>query len=297
MNPTPSILITIDVEDWFQVENFKPWISYDSWDGRELRVERNVHNLLDLFDGISLNEPGHSDLSTSPKATFFILGWIAQRLPRLVREIHKRGHEVASHGFSHTLCSSQPLDDLKRDLTESRRLLEEIIGAPIQGYRAPSFSINDDILRVIEDAGYFYDSSYNSFGLNSRYGHVNLSDTPKNGVLFKVSSGFFELPVSNLKIGRAVLPLGGGGYFRLLPFPAFQLGVRRVLQKENAYLFFLHPWEIDSGQPRVEEASLSFKFRHYVNLGTTQSKLKRLITSFPQARFLTCRRFVTESAA
>jgi polysaccharide deacetylase family protein (PEP-CTERM system associated) len=278
------------VEDWFQVENFKPWISYESWDSRELRVERNVHTLLDLFDAFSLCPTG--GMSTPPKATFFVLGWIAQRLPHLVREIHNRGHEVASHGFSHVLCTTQSLPDLKTDLIRSRQLLEEIIGAQVHGYRAPSFSVNDDILKVIQDAGYLYDSSFNSFELNSRYGRLNLADNARGGVLYPVSPGFFELPVSNLKFGTATLPLGGGGYFRLLPFAIFHLGVRRVLEKESSYLFYLHPWEIDPEQPRVKEANFSFKFRHYVNLGTTLSKLKRLITSFPHARFTPCRELI-----
>jgi polysaccharide deacetylase family protein (PEP-CTERM system associated) len=293
MTSTPSILITIDVEDWFQVENFKPWISYESWGSRELRVERNVHTLLDLFDAVSLFPS--SGMPAAPKATFFVLGWIAQRLPHLVREIHNRGHEVASHGFSHALCATQPLGDLKKDLSQSRQLLEEMIGARVHGYRAPSFSVNDDVLQVIEDAGYLYDSSFNSFELNSRYGRLNLADNPRGGVLHLVSPGFFELPVSNLKFGTATLPLGGGGYFRLLPFPFFRLGVHRVLEKEGSYLFYLHPWEIDPEQPRVKEADFSFKFRHYVNLGSTLSKLKRLITSFPKANFSTCRQFINQN--
>ena len=290
MTSAPSILITIDVEDWFQVENFKPWISYESWGSRELRVERNVHTLLDLFNSVSLCPPG--GVPTTVKATFFVLGWIAQRLPHLVREIHNRGHEVASHGFSHDLCATQSLEDLKKDLSQSRQLLEEIIGVRVYGYRAPSFSVNDDVLRVIEDGGYLYDSSFNSFELNSRYGRLSLAGSVREGVLYPVSPGFFELSVSNLKFATATLPLGGGGYFRLLPFPVFRHGVRRVLGKEGSYLFYLHPWEIDPDQPRVKEAGFYFKFRHYVNLGTTLSKLKRLITSFPHARFTTCRDFI-----
>ena len=118
---------------------------------------------------------------------------------------------------------------------------------------------------------------------------------PEAGVLYPVSPGFFELPVSNLKIGKTIFPLGGGGYFRLLPFPAFRRGIRCMLEKDNAYLFYLHPWEIDPDQPRVKEANFSFKFRHYVNLGTTLSKLKRLITSFPNANFSTCRQFINQN--
>jgi polysaccharide deacetylase family protein (PEP-CTERM system associated) len=285
-------LITVDVEDWFQVENFRHWKPQSTWASQELRVEKNTRQLLDLFDAASLLQPFNLSIPKPIKATFFILGWIAQRLPRLIREIHARGHEVASHGLSHTLCTAQKLFDLKVDLIQSRQLLEDIIGDRVHGYRAPSFSINNDVLRVIEDAGYLYDSSFNSFEFNSRYGHISLTTKPIDGVLYPVSPVFFELPISNLKFGKIVLPLGGGGYFRLLPFPVFQLGVRRVLEKEGSYLFYLHPWEIDPEQPRVKEANFSFKFRHYVNLGTTLPKLKRLITSFPKANFFTCRHFI-----
>ena len=147
----PHILLTIDVEDWFQVENLKSAISFESWPTRELRVERNTHKLLDLFDSIDL-QPATGNLRTknSLKATFFVLGWLAERLPHLIREIHARGHEVASHGYGHELCTQCTMDGLKQDLVRSKKLLEDIIGERVYGYRAPSFSVSDEILRVIE---------------------------------------------------------------------------------------------------------------------------------------------------
>ncbi|MFP3927921.1 MAG: polysaccharide deacetylase family protein, partial [Desulfobacteraceae bacterium] len=166
MTAAPSnILLTIDVEDWFQVENFKPCIPYSTWSSRDLRVERNTHRLLDLFDSTILN----------PRATFFILGWIGERLPSLIREIHARGHEVASHGCNHELLSSLDAQALIKDLNKSKSLLEDIIGSRVYGYRAPSFSIDKEILGYIRDAGYLYDSSYNSFSLHGRYGRLPIS--------------------------------------------------------------------------------------------------------------------------
>jgi len=287
MNRKKAILLTVDVEDWFQVENFKACIPFFSWDSRELRVEKNTHRLLDLFDSCSSTQ-------NPIKATFFILGWIAERLPGLVKEIHKRDHEIASHGYNHNLCCLQTASDLKKDLTESREILEDIIGAPVSGYRAPSFSINNDTLRLIEDCGYLYDSSYNSFGMNKRYGHIDLSDKLKQGLAVKISNSFYELPISNLKTQNLQLPWGGGGYFRLFPFFVFRLGIKLILNKDKAYMFYMHPWEIDPDQPVVAEASSFFKFRHYFNLSRTDLKLSKLITNFKQYRFITCKHYLSE---
>ncbi|OQX09287.1 MAG: polysaccharide deacetylase [Desulfobacteraceae bacterium IS3] len=275
---TDFILITVDVEDWFQVENFKNWIPFSSWASREIRVEKNTHVLLDLLD--------------SRRATFFILGWLAERFPALVREIYDRGHEVASHGYDHHLCNRQTRADLTNDLSDSKKRLEDIIGAAVTGYRAPSFSIDNDILKIIEACGYGYDSSFNSFGMHGRYGKADLSQFERKGIAVKLSENFYELPVSNVKLGNKILPWGGGGYFRLIPFPIFRAGVRQILKTDGAYLFYMHPWEIDPGQPRVEEASLSYKFRHYTNLKKMQAKLSAVFETFKAARFISCKEFL-----
>lgn len=274
-----SILITVDVEDWFQVENFKPWISYGSWDIRELRVEKNCHRLMDLFDDV----PG-----VRVRATFFILGWIALRLPGLVKEIERRGHEVASHGLRHELCTRLARKDLLTDLIRSRKLLEDITGNPVKGYRAPSFAINNEILELVEKSGYAYDSSYNSFDGHGRYGSIDIAGKKRKGIAIEFSDGFCELPVSNLVLKSRVLPLGGGGYFRLLPFLFFKRGIQYLLRTDNTFVFYMHPWEIDSNQPRVGDASMGFRFRHYVNLERTEHKLRALITSFRHCDFMTC---------
>jgi polysaccharide deacetylase family protein (PEP-CTERM system associated) len=321
-NPSKCILLTIDVEDWFQVENFKRYIPFSSWDSCELRVERNTHRILDLLD--SINVPGHQ-LSTmshelhnlptasrlalnskdspcamphalcrSPKATFFVLGWIAKRLPQLVREIHSRGHEVASHGYNHFLCPDQNSVELKKDLIESKMLLEDIIGSRVYGYRAPSFSINDEVLKAIEDAGYFYDSSYNSFAMNKRYGRLNLNGNENDGNAIRIRENFYELPISNLRIGKRFLPWGGGGYFRMIPSGVFNRGARSILKKQSGYLFYLHPWEIDPTQPTVNDAKLLYRIRHYTNLKNTLTKLSNFLNHFKDCEFLTCHQYLAK---
>jgi polysaccharide deacetylase family protein (PEP-CTERM system associated) len=252
------------------------------------------------------------------KATFFVLGWLAERLPNLVRDIQSRGHEVASHGYNHQLLDQLSAADLKMDLTDSKKRLEDLTGRPVTGYRAPSFAISDDILKIIEDCGYRYDSSYNSFGLHGRYGRISLNGAGKCGIAHKISDNFFELAVSNLSIKNPlsfqllafrserivkksmvsksfVLPFGGGGYFRLIPGPLFRRGIKHILGKEGAYLFYMHPWEVDPDQPRVEEALFQYRFRHYNNLNKTAPKLNGLIRRFGQCKFKTCSQYLVEA--
>ena len=317
------ILTTIDVEDWFQVENFKKYIPFSSWSSYKLRVEKNTHRILDLLDSTKLNNPTNptnpinptnstnptnpinptnpknpinATNPASPKATFFILGWLVEHLPHLVQQIHSRGHEVASHGYNHIIANEVPSDKLKLDLIDSKKLLEDTIGHRINGYRAPSFFINCDILKIIEDSGYLYDSSYNSFSLHERYGHVDFSQNDRKGIAIQISKTFYELPISNLKltIKNFELPWGGGGYFRLIPFPFFRVGAQSILRKEKAYLFYMHPWEIDPEQPRVTKASAFYKFRHYTNLKKTFSKLTKFLETFNEHRFITCRQYLEE---
>jgi hypothetical protein len=229
-----SFLLTIDFEDWFQVENFKRYIPFDSWSFYEMRIEKNTHRLLDLLDSISVKQslidnqhlvtsskqqdfsihelkskvqnsasrtkylkPSNSinsinptntiNTKNSPKGTFFVLGWIAERLPHLIQEIYSRGHEVASHGYYHNLCNDQSHEDLKVDLCDSKSLLEDIIGNQVYGYRAPSFAVNNDILKIVEDCGYLYDSSYNYFSMHGRYGHLDLLQNESRGIALKIS--------------------------------------------------------------------------------------------------------------
>lgn len=283
MNASKYILLTIDVEDWFQVENLRSWVPVETWGRYALRVEQNTRRLLDLFDGFE--EP-------KVKATFFVLGWVAERIPSLTREIHQRGHEVASHGYGHLMCDQMGIDELKKDLKLSKDLLEDIIGSPVKGYRAPNFSVHDKALEAIENAGYSYDSSFNDFSRHGRYGHISLNGSKRRGVAFELSKGFHEIPISNLKMAGQTLPWGGGGYFRLLPFRLFLSGLRQILKSNGAYIFYLHPWEIDPEQPKVNEAKGSAGWRHYYNLRKTFTKLEKMISHLKDCRFTTCSQYL-----
>lgn len=281
-----SILLTFDIEDWFQVENFKQYIKFSTWNCFESRVEANTAKILDLLDSYP----------SKPRATFFVLGWVAQKFPDIVKEIAIRGHEVASHGFDHHLCHNLKTSALIDDLKKSKDYLSEIIGTDIYGYRAPSFAINDSILKKIQEAGYLYDSSYNSFSAHGRYGTIELNNAQKKNAVYKFNNSFYEIPVSNINILNKVFPLGGGGYFRLLPLTIFKLGMRSVLSSDNAFVFYSHPWEFDPEQPRVKQASKSFKFRHYVNLNKTENKLRGLIESFLNCQFITCNQYLMQNS-
>ncbi|MCD4677450.1 MAG: DUF3473 domain-containing protein [Desulfobacula sp.] len=277
-----SILLTFDVEDWFQVENFKEYIPFSSWNEHELRVEKNIHLILDLLDSFSFK----------PRATFFVLGWIAKKLPAMIRQIQERGHEIASHGNLHHLCTNQSFKEIERDLKSGKNLLEDITGHKIYGYRAPSFAINDDILKIIRDTGHIYDSSYNSFAMHGRYGTIDLPAKQGSKISYKLSDQFYEIHVSNLKFRNKIFPLGGGGYFRLIPFSLFKSGMTYVLKNQDGFVFYSHPWEFDPEQPRVKQASAGFKFRHYINLHRTGFKLNSLIKYFDTSCFKTCVEYI-----
>lgn len=292
MQTGKTILLTFDVEDWYQVENLRKRIPFSSWPTCESRVEENTRRLLDSLDNAS-NGRGGNGSSKPLEATFFVLGWLAERKPQLVREIAARGHEVASHGFYHNLCYESSLKDLRSDLCDSKKLIEDITGEAVRGYRAPNFSVSPRVIDLVAECGYTYDSSYNSFAGNGRYGRLDLVRNG-SGIASRVLPSLFELPVSNLEIAGRTVPMGGGGYFRLLPAGLFKRAVRSIMEKQDAYLFYMHPWEIDPGQPRVKGLPLSYRFRHYVNLDTAASKLTGFIRSFGSCRFLTCGGYIEE---
>lgn len=289
--PPPTILLTFDIEDWFQVENLRPWFPATAWDSHNLRVEKNTNILLDLLDSINL--PSNP---TRPKATFFILGWIAKRLPNIVREIQTRGHEVASHGYGHMMCNHLELNDLKQDLIRSKENLENITGAEVRGYRAPNFSINDTALQLIQECGYKYDSSYNNFSKHKRYGAITLRGKRKTSPVIKITKDFNELPIGNLNIANQTIPWGGGGYFRLLPLAIFKAGVKRILLKEGTYTFYMHPWEIDPLQPRFKSIKGLASWKHYLNIEKTQQRLQSFLSAFSYCKFPTCSQYLDESA-
>ena len=280
-----SILLTIDVEDWFQVENLRAWFPPATWDLQPERVIQNTRRLLDLFDSFQ---------PLQIKATFFVLGRVAQSAPSLVREIQHRGHEVASHGFGHLMCTQLSRDDLEKDLICSKALIEDIVGSPVYGYRAPSFSVNDHILKTIRQVGFQYDSSYNSFSRHNRYGKISANGQQKKGIAISFSDLFYEIPISNLKVGNQIIPWGGGGYFRLTPFFMFKAGVRQILKNNDAYMFYIHPWEIDPEQPRIKVRKSIKTWCHYLNLKKTYPRLKLLINTFKKLNFQTCSQYLTQ---
>lgn len=257
--------LSFDIEDWFQVENLKGAIKYGDWDSLELRVEANTDLILRI-----LRENG-------TKATFFILGWVAEKCPGLVRRIYAEGHEIASHGFSHQLVYKIGEEGFSKDIRRSKALLEDITGTEVCGYRAPSFSITKDslwALDIIKDAGFKYDSSIFPVKFHDRYGFSDCDDKP-----FRWPNGLMEVPLSVYRLGSLSLPLAGGGYFRLLPYAYFKFFLKRLNKGNQRFTFYLHPWEFDPGQPKVD-IPLGYRFRHYVNLKRTESGLCKLLKDF-----------------
>lgn len=258
--------MSIDVEDWFHVANLEPAVPRETWSERELRVERNTDRLLEL-----LGDAG-------ARSTCFVLGWVAERRPQLVRRIADAGHEIGSHGFWH-----QPLPELapaefREDVRRSKVLLEDLAGSPVRGYRAPSFSITEWAIPILQDLGFAYDSSVFPTVAHDRYG--KLEAVSGEATLLELRPGFHEVCISSLRVGSQPLPWGGGGYFRLLPYAVFRRGVIRILNSGAPYVFYIHPWEIDPGQPRVKGLSPLARFRHYVGLGRAEDRFRSLVSDF-----------------
>ena len=258
--------LSIDVEDWFQVSAFAPHIDRAQWDGLPCRVERNVDLLLDLLD------------RHRARATFFTLGWIAERHPAVVRRIVAQGHELASHGYGHQRASDQTPEAFAADLTLAREVLEQTGGVAVTGYRAPSFSVgtaNPWAHQVMRDTGHRYSSSV--FPVS--HDHYGVPDAPR--FAHRTASGLWELPPATVRLRGRNFPVGGGGWFRLMPYALSAWGIRRVnvVDRQPAVAYF-HPWEFDPDQPRVPQASVKSRFRHYLNLSRTQPRLARLLTEF-----------------
>ena len=262
--------LTIDVEDYFQVSALAPYIPRDQWDSRECRVERNVDRILQMLD------------ERQTRATFFTLGWIAERYPHLVRRIVDGGHEVASHGYGHERASDLNAADFSADVGRAKKMLEDISGHEVKGYRAPSFSIGAGNLWAfdcLERAGYRYSSSIYPI----RHDHYGMPDAPR--FAHRVRSGLLELPVTTARFFNRNWPASGGGYFRLLPYPLSRWLLQKVNELDRqAAIFYFHPWEIDAGQPRIPGISAKTRFRHYVNLQHTEGRLRRLLADFKWGR-------------
>jgi polysaccharide deacetylase family protein (PEP-CTERM system associated) len=267
--PSPINAFTVDVEDYFHVAALSSAITRESWPTHESRVERNTERMLAL-----LAERG-------VRGTFFVLGWVAERTPGLVRRIAASGHEIACHGFSHQLIYRQAREEFREETLRSKRLLEDLIGEAVLGYRAASFSVTRDSLWALDtliDAGFLYDSSifpirHDRYGLPGAAPEPNRLSAPSGRTLV-------EFPMSAARFLGVQVPVSGGGYFRLLPFWVTRAGLKQINERRGLpFTFYLHPWELDPEQPRFKVSALS-RFRHYTNLARCEGRLRRLLGEF-----------------
>lgn len=260
---------TVDVEDFFQVEAFSQVIDRNTWNDFSCRVESNTDSILQLLDDANV------------KGTFFVLGWIAERYPNVVKRIAKLGHEVASHGMTHQLIYKQDQETFKRETFDSKSLLEDLSQQAVNGYRAATYSITNKslwALDILAEAGFKYDSSifpmrHDRYGIHDACPLPNILKTP-NG------SELIEFPISTVKNNLFTLPIAGGGYFRLFPYQVTRWGLSTINKKNNPFVFYIHPWEVDPDQPRVDNISKFTRFRHYNNLSRCRTRLKKLLEDF-----------------
>ncbi|HSC05302.1 MAG TPA: XrtA system polysaccharide deacetylase [Steroidobacteraceae bacterium] len=268
---SPVNAMSVDVEDWFQVSAFEGSIARSSWDSLDCRVERNVERILGLFEEAGI------------KATFFTLGWIAERYPQVVRSIVGAGHELASHGYSHVRATEQSEREFREDVTRTKAMLEDLSGVAVNGYRATSYSIDRRNLWALDElqrAGYRYSSSIYPI----RHDLYGMPDAPR--FAFRTRPGaILEIPITTIDLGPKRIPCGGGGFFRLFPYAWSRWALRRVNQDERQPgVFYFHPWEIDPQQPRVSHAPLRSRVRHYLALERMEPRLKQLLRDFRWSR-------------
>lgn len=270
----PRNVMSVDVEDWFCVHNLSRHIPYAAWDRCESRVERSTGVLLDLFGRHGV------------EATFFVLGWVADRFPDLVREIDRRGHELATHGYSHRLLTAMQPEEFRADLQRSLAVLAPLTGQEIRGFRAPSFSLTKRTLwalDIMREAGIRYDSSVFPVAFHPDYGIPDAQLAPHT------LAGLIELPMGVAEVFGRRIPCSGGGYFRLYPYALTRSLMRHVNRQGRPVMFYLHPWEADPTQPRVSGLPRSKRFRHYNNLDKTAERLERLLSEFT---FTSARRLI-----
>ncbi len=260
--------MSIDVEDYFQVQAFAGHVRRQEWDNFDQRYENNTNLILDLLAGANV------------KATFFTLAWVASRSKQLIRRMISEGHEVASHGMQHVRADTQSPVDFRNDVAESKAILEDIAGSKVNGYRAATFSIgarNMWAFEVLADEGYTYSSSINPVQ-HDLYG---LPGAPRQPFYPSSDNRIIEIPITTVRMMRRNFPFGGGGFFRLLPYPVFRWGLNSVNETDGmAGIFYMHPWEIDPEQPRITGAPFKSRLRHYLNLDRTMPRLRRLLADF-----------------
>ncbi|NJM50145.1 MAG: DUF3473 domain-containing protein [Sphingomonadales bacterium] len=264
--------LSVDVEDWFQVGAFETVIKRSDWDGLECRAERNTDAVLSLFDDAGV------------KATFFTLGWVAERYPALMRRIVDAGHEIASHGYAHDRVFTFTPGEFADDIDKARKIIEDTSGMAVTGYRAPSFSIDKRTPwahEILAEKGYHYSSSVAPV----KHDHYGWAEAPRFAFHPVAGSDFLEIPVTTAQLGPKRLAAGGGGFFRLLPYQFSRWAIRQVnLEAGRPAIIYFHPWEIDPDQPRVANAPVKSKLRHYTKLDKMAGKLARLAREFEWER-------------
>lgn len=268
---TPRFLATFDIEDWFHAENVRASLPTTDPDSLEARLEPNAHELLDIL------------AETGARSTMFVLGWVAERYPAIVRRIVDEGHELASHTHLHRNLNQLSRDEVVRELARAKDALEQAGGRAVRGVRAPNFSVSDEVLDVLAEAGYWYDSSYFGFAQHDRYGRISTAidaDAP----VVEVRQGLLEIQMTRVPVGPLMVPWAGGAYFRLIPYSVFRRGVAKRLRSTSWFTFYLHPWELDAEETAPPGMSRSLRFRAYTGRARVRRDLRRLVSEFGSVR-------------
>lgn len=267
MQKTIINAMTVDVEDYFQVSAFEPYIDKSKWESLEHRVEKNTNRILDVF------------FEYDVKATFFTLGWVAERYPSLIKRIVDEGHELACHGYEHIRVTEQNQDQFRADIVKTKKILENLGGKVVNGYRAASYSINSNNLwahDILADEGFKYSSSVYPV----KHDLYGIPDAPRFCYKPLTDSDFLEIPITTVRFGQKNMPCGGGGFFRFYPYMFSKWAFGKINEDNQAAIFYCHPWEIDPDQPRQEGINFKTKFRHYLNLDKMEQRIRYLLTDF-----------------
>lgn len=267
----PRFLATFDIEDWFHAENVRGSLPSTDPDALEPRLEPNANELLDIL------------AETGARSTFFVLGWVAERYPAIVRRIVDEGHELASHTHTHRNLRDLPRPEMERELAKAKDALEQVGGREVRGIRAPNFSISDEVLDVLAEAGYWYDSSYFGFAQHDRYGKLSVAPDATSPIV-EVRPDLLEVQMTRVPVGPAMVPWAGGAYFRLIPYPIFRRGVAERLRSASWFTFYFHPWELDPDEVPPAGMPRSLRFRSYTGRRRTSRDLRRLIAEFGSSR-------------
>ena len=262
---------TFDIEDWFHAENVRASLPTDDWDRLESRLEPNVHELLDIL------------AAAQARSTFFVLGWVAERFPGVVRRIVDEGHEVASHTYLHRNLDRLAPDEIREELSRSKDRLEQVAGSEVRGVRAPNFSVSDLVLDLVAEAGYRYDSSYFGFRHHDRYGRIS-GAIPAGAPVTEIRPGLLEIQMTRVPVATVQVPWAGGAYFRLIPYPVFRWGVAKHLRSNPWFTFYFHPWELDPDEVPPAGMPRALRFRAYTGRSRTRRDLRRLISEFGSSR-------------